>query len=196
MSEAHDDALAGLVVDIAELRRDVEELAGLKGSIKDVARSVADLRRGLEQLAADTTAAEPPRVWSWPALDAAAAGEAWAALRTWLADLLLERYPEVRRTLLPCWYRHPDVLDSLTALYAVWRAAYEDPKAPADAAATWLDRWLPAAVRQLRTGLGSCSRDAAGRRQLRPRRRGPPVRPGLRGVRHRRCRVRPPPATT
>jgi hypothetical protein len=156
MSEAADEALAGLVVDVAELRRDVDDLAGVRGQIKEVARSVAGLRTGLEQLAADSRAAAP-RIWSWPALNAAEATEAWSGLRTWLADILLARYPGAPRALLPCWYRHPDVLDSLTALYTAWRGAYDDPKAPADAAAVWLDRWLPAALRQLRESLGSCS---------------------------------------
>lgn len=154
MSEA-DDALAGLVVDVAELRQQLEDLAPVKDRIGEVAHSVSQLRAGLEQLAADTRAAAP-RTWSWPALNAAEASDAWAALRTWLADILLGRYPAAQRVIRPCWYRHPDVLDSLTALYTAWRAAYDDPTAPADAAASWLDRWLPAAVKQLQAALGSC----------------------------------------
>ena len=51
------------------------------------------------------------------------------------------------------------MLDSLTALYAAWRAGYDHPTVSADAAAAWLDRWLPATPRAAASRLGSCDRN-------------------------------------
>src|SRR3954471_4499848 len=139
------DGLAVVVLDVAELR---EQLA-------EIAETVAQLRESLEAL----TEGDRPgkyRAWCWPDLNAAEAQRAWIELTDWLRVVLLPRYPETVRVLFPCWYRHPSVLDSLTALYATWRAAYRSPKAPAVLAASWLDRWLPAALRQIRSGLQGC----------------------------------------
>jgi len=72
--------------------------------------------------------------------------------------VLVIRYPDAERALYPCWSQHPDVVDAVTALHAMWREAYDHPHARAVDAATWLDRWLPSALRQIRDGLRGCSR--------------------------------------
>jgi hypothetical protein len=157
MTSSDDDALADLAAQVAELRRDVEQFSSVRQQLRQITEVVAELRAGLEALAA-TPSARPAPVWVWPELDAAAAEVAWAALSGWMRDTLFSRYPEAGRLLYACWYRHPDVLDALTALYGTWQAAYGGAGTPADAAA-WLERWLPAGLRQIREGLRSCQRD-------------------------------------
>lgn len=156
---ADDDAIAGLIVDLAELRREVEELRTVRGQLATVAATVAAVREQLEQLASDAAVMRPRIVW-WPNLDLVDAGREWAALTDWIDEVLLQRYPEAARVLYPCWDRHPDVVDMLTALYATWRAAYQVPTAAPVDAAIWLDRWLPSLLGHMRTGLRSCERSA------------------------------------
>src|SRR3954447_19537142 len=123
------DGLAAVVLEVADLR---DQLAA-------IATGVTQLRAAVETLAAaDDTTAEP--IWCWSDLDAESAERAWVELTAWLETVLLPRYPDAARVLYPCWYRHPNVLDSLTALYATWRAAYRTRKAPVVLAASWLDR--------------------------------------------------------
>jgi hypothetical protein len=154
---ADDDALAALIVDLADLRREVEDLRGVKDQLTAVAAAVASIRRQLEQLAEEADAVRPRIVW-WPDLDAGEAETAWAALAAWVADVLVERYSEAARVLYPCWHQHPEAVDAVTALHATWRAAYQNTSAPVTEAATWLDRWLPALLGQVRVALRSCER--------------------------------------
>lgn len=154
---ADDDALAGLIVDLADVRREVEELRSVRDQFTEVAGTVAAVRRQLEDLASDAAADRPRVVW-WPDLDADEAETAWAALAAWVADVLVERYPEAARVLYACWHQHPEAVDQVTALHATWRAAYQDPTAPPVDAATWQDRWLPALLGHIRSALRSCER--------------------------------------
>ncbi|WP_147915203.1 hypothetical protein [Ruania zhangjianzhongii] len=52
-----------------------------------------------------------------------------------------ERYGRVNPdwTIHPCWFRHPAVVEHLTALMVAWRAAYESDK-PSREAAIWHDQ--------------------------------------------------------
>ncbi len=101
-------------------------------------------------------------IW-WP--DLPAGQERTAALRLlrgWVDDVLRGHHPElVNDSLQPCWDRHEDVVDDLTALQAAWHAAYRGKAAPATAAIEWHDRWLPgsmarckAAIKARRCGTG------------------------------------------
>jgi hypothetical protein len=140
-----DDALGGLVLDMVTLGADFDDLRGL----------VTELAVRVDQL--DT----PGRVQhhalpGWSTLEPAAAETAWTALTDWMRDVLVIRYPDAERALYPS--QHIDVVDAVTALHATWREAYEHPHARAVDAATWLDRWLPSALRQIRDGLRGCSR--------------------------------------
>jgi hypothetical protein len=156
---ADDNAIAGLVVDLAELRMQVDELHSVRDQLRTIAATVATVREQLDRLEADAAVVRPRIVW-WPSLDPDDAGRAWAALTEWIDDVLLRRYPDAARVLYPCWDRHPDVVDALTALHATWRAAYQVPTAPPVDAAMWLDRWLPSLLGHMRAGLRSCERSA------------------------------------
>ena len=83
----------------------------------------------LERLAdADGLGASPV---CWTALDREQARGEWAALAGWV-DWLVDRYGLTER--VPgCWYRHPPLLEELSALRCAWLGAYESPAArPAD----------------------------------------------------------------
>jgi hypothetical protein len=104
----------------------------------------------------------------WPFLTPEERAAGWGQLIDWLRHTLLPRQPGFAEALEPghagpdataCWYRHPDVVDDLTALYALWRAAYVEPSASAANAAEWLDRWVPATRRRVTEALKGCTRN-------------------------------------
>jgi hypothetical protein len=101
-------------------------------------------------------------IW-WP--DLPAGQERTAALRrlgAWVDDVLRGHHPGlVTGSLQPCWYRHEDVLDELTALHAAWHAAYRGQVAPATAAIEWHDRWLPGCMARCKAAIKTrpCDQD-------------------------------------
>jgi hypothetical protein len=153
-----------ILTQLAELRRDVDQLSALRGDLREVTGVVADVGLKVDELAAAMDDLQREAVgtarsaWCWPDLDDKAAERAWETLTTWMRTYLLERYPLTRRELYPCWYRHPDAVDALSALFATWHGAYRNPEADPDRAGAWLERWLPAALRQLHEALHSCTR--------------------------------------
>lgn len=102
----------------------------------------------------ETAEAGDQAIW-WPDLPA---GQERAAalrlLRAWVDDVLRGRHPELASdSLQPCWDRHDDVLDELTALRAAWHAAYRGAAAPATAAIEWHDRWLPGCLARCKAAI-------------------------------------------
>lgn len=73
----------------------------------------------------------------WDSLDRAQARDEWDRLIGFV-DWLVGRYG-VAETVPPCWYRHPAIVEELSALHAAWLGAYLDPHAPADAGVAWHD---------------------------------------------------------
>ena len=73
----------------------------------------------------------------WGSLDRDQAREEWDRI-TEFADWLVERYG-IAETVPACWYRHPPLLEELSALHAAWLGAYVDPDAVADAGVAWHD---------------------------------------------------------
>lgn len=138
-----------LTVQVEQLRLavDVQRLA-----LQRLQGDLAQLRAG--QL--DLSAALPPR-WNWRALDRDAAAELWQELAEWVA-WLHERYP-LGDVLPQCWWRHPELVEELTAALAAWQAAYEMPGANPAASAEWHDRWLPGLEHRLvhRWRTGRCT---------------------------------------
>lgn len=51
-----------------------------------------------------------------------------------------------------CWWRHPELVEELTALWLAWREAYQSKDAPWTAAADWHARWLPEFLRRVGAG--------------------------------------------
>jgi hypothetical protein len=124
-----------------------ERLRGVAADLTALDAVLAEHIRDCEALAA----ARPVRAWWWPDLDTDQAETAWTTLSTWVDATLLARQPsyEVDATgLRPCWRRHPDVVDELTALYAAWHEAYRAPNAKPTAALDYLAR-LPAVMARI-----------------------------------------------
>lgn len=63
-----------------------------------------------------------PSRFCWDGLDRASAARLWEELVRWV-DWLRYRY-EIVEKIPPCWYRHPRLVEELTALMAAHRAAY------------------------------------------------------------------------
>jgi hypothetical protein len=153
-----DDPIFALAAEQSRLSERIEQLSQ---TVVELANSQAALA---EQLGG--TESSKRQVPWWPRLSREARQLQWAELIYWLANIVLPRQPALRRSLAGmkgspiegCWYRHPDVVDELTMLWATWRAAYDDPKASVIQAAEWLDRWLPGAQRRIERSLKECRR--------------------------------------
>lgn len=97
------------------------------------------LRRQVEGLVADLAAraATSFRPVEWRSLDRETAREEWQRL-TEFVDRLTGRYG-LTEAVPACWYRHPPLVEELSALHAAWLGAYLDPAAAADAGVAWHD---------------------------------------------------------
>ena len=73
-----------------------------------------------------------------------------AGLADWVG-WLRGRYPLAHRIPL-CWWRHPELVEELTALWLAWRDAYVEKGAPLTAGADWHGRWLPEFLRRIGAG--------------------------------------------
>lgn len=105
-------------------------------------------------------ASTAPACW-WPDLDPAAATAAWGQLGAWVREGLLARHPPWRRSLRPCWRRHPNVVDELTALRLLWLDAHTNPQAAPTAAADYLNR-LPVVLARVQAAFkdAGCNTEA------------------------------------
>ncbi|GAA3374979.1 MULTISPECIES: hypothetical protein [Streptomyces] len=83
--------------------------------------------------------AQEPQRWVWAAMDPAGRRARLRELGVW-ADWLRTTY-ELHNTLTHCWYRHPAVVEHLTALYTGWTRTYagEDPPGRELAEADWIN---------------------------------------------------------
>ncbi len=81
----------------------------------------------------------PPTLgpWVWEAMDPGLRRERLRELSVWVA-WLVRTYPAVRQGLRPCWWRHRDVREVLTALYAGWVRTYTGEPQRDLAEAEWI----------------------------------------------------------
>lgn len=112
------------------------EFDRLQGQIDDLTDIVATL----VERAAGTPESEAAAPWSWRATTGERREALWGELTRWV-EWHNERYGRVNPdwTIHPCWFRHPAVVEHLTALMVAWRAAYESDK-PSREAAIWHDQ--------------------------------------------------------
>jgi hypothetical protein len=121
---------------------------------------------------------DPPskrfRAWLWQDLDTEQYASRLERLALWVDESLVARErtpsalaPDVGESLgggkadevlklRQCWREHPDVLDTLTALYVAWYGAYRDPHPSSVAALDYQSRWRPEAVRRLNRAMDGC----------------------------------------
>ena len=124
-------------------------------SVPGLAQVAAMLVDQINELAAVVEDDGSPRAegkapFVWTDLDPRAATRAWRQLARWVA-WLRGRYPLARQVPL-CWWRHPELVEELTALWFAWREAYTEKNAPLTAAADWHGRWLPEFLRRIGAG--------------------------------------------
>jgi hypothetical protein len=85
-----DDALAGLVLDMVTVRADLDDLRGL----------ITELAVRVDELDAPARA-KHHALPCWSTLEPEAARTAWTALTDWMRDVLVIRYPDTERALVP-----------------------------------------------------------------------------------------------
>ncbi|WP_433573965.1 hypothetical protein [Streptomyces sp. CA-251247] len=102
-------------------------------------------------------------VWNWAVMNPQQQAQAWEILLDWMEKTFRVRWPRSYREMLgyaeaptSCWYRHPDMVETLTGLMASHYWAFTDPESGPLRVAEWLDRWLPGAVRQGQFILKEC----------------------------------------
>jgi hypothetical protein len=128
-------AIAQLGAAISELTATVDALHQQHLQLRD---AVAAGRAGPVRPADGPGVPWPLR---WDEMDRDQAAQAWAWLIGWV-DWLVDRY-QLPEEIPVCWYRHPPLIDELTALAAAWHAAYDD-NATVDAPLLWLERFARA----------------------------------------------------
>ncbi len=127
-----------------------ETLDALGGDLERLAAAFADSLEALRGELDAVAAGAPTDIttwWNWQAQGGARAEALWAQLSSWVA-WLRSRYP-LAKQVPGCWWRHPELVEELTALHLAWRAAYTDAQAPLTGPVDWHDRWLPGAVHRL-----------------------------------------------
>jgi hypothetical protein len=95
------------------------------------------------------TAPRRPAPWCWRGIPADRAAGLWAELADWVA-WLHTRYP-LAEVLPGCWWRHPEVVEELTAAHEAWKFANTSPGANPYGPAEWHDRYLPGLEHRLAT---------------------------------------------
>jgi hypothetical protein len=132
------DSVPGLA-EIAALHH--AQLAKLTEAVEDLADGT-----GMDPQAANG----PRRPIVWSRLTGSDLERTWTALADWVG-WLRGRYPLANQVPL-CWWRHPELVEELSALWLAWREAYLEKGAPLTAGADWHARCLPDLLRRIRAG--------------------------------------------
>lgn len=97
-----------------------------------------------------------PLKYCWREIeDRAYALRLWKAVREWVDWLNARYFATGIFRILPCWYRHPVVVEELTALWAAWMSVYHG-KGYSQEAAYWHDRLLWPCVERIKGYLRDC----------------------------------------
>lgn len=156
--------ISGLRRDLQSLTRQVAILTATQERHSAVLGEIAGLRREVEQIAGMLGDGDPQADgWFWLIMTEDQRAEHLAELTDWVDTVLRAQYPGyLRDTIRPCWPRHPEAIWELTWLYHLWCAAYLTRKPNPRASADWHDRWSPGVIRRLgevmRRCAGGCQR--------------------------------------
>lgn len=134
---------------------DVAAVAELGAGLHQLAVAVTDLHGQHLELRDTVTArlsaggarkapASIPWPLRWRELDRDAAAEAWGWLIDWVGWLVA--HYQLAEEVPRCWYRHPPLIEELTALAAGWHTAYDDA-ARGDEPLIWHERFARARAR-------------------------------------------------
>lgn len=81
--------------------------------------------------------------YCWKHVSASEARGLWVRLREWVDWVNGRYFASSWESIRPCWFRHPAVVEELTALWAAWEAAYrsaDDGDGFSDAALWWHEK--------------------------------------------------------
>jgi hypothetical protein len=120
---------------------DTDSIPGLATVIGLHEEQLSRLAMDVEHLHEQASSSSSSAPWTWRNLTGSAAEKQWVELADWVA-WLRGRYPLARRVPL-CWWRHPELVEELTALWLAWKDAYATKHAHLAAPADWHARWLP-----------------------------------------------------
>lgn len=99
-------------------------------------------------------AAPGSRAVRWRDLPPEQARVEWQILRDWV-EWVTTRF-DVPVSLIPdCWWKHPALVEELSALHVAWRTAY-DKQDTGLGPVMWLERWHNAKARLRAAYTGSC----------------------------------------
>jgi len=93
------------------------------------------------------TTGPPPSGWCWATMPAQSADRVWRELAGWVG-WLRGRYPVAERV-PSCWWRHPELVEELTALWLAWQHAFVDPSADLTAPIEFHARHLPGVLERV-----------------------------------------------
>lgn len=104
----------------------------------------------IDQLKEPARGQSAPVGWSWRHITGQQRQQLWEELaefvewinQSWLCH-------ESDRQLPSCWYRHPNIVEELTACWAAWHGAAYDHEVPDEAMAAWADRYFHPMIARL-----------------------------------------------
>ncbi|MFG2306710.1 hypothetical protein [Actinacidiphila glaucinigra] len=156
--DQHDGMIEVIARNTSLLQREMRLIneAKLPQKVVEMGRIIRDIADTVKRQDEDGPGETKP--WNWATMTATEQAEAWAILLTWRREVLKVRFPHAyNKMLAPCWYRHPDVVEELSALYVSWSYAYVDKERSAFRAADFLDRRLPFTTQRVVELLAACS---------------------------------------
>jgi hypothetical protein len=172
--------LNGLRRDVESLAAKIGTLASTQRKHATVLGDIAELRRQVEQILALLTEDEDasPAAWFWLTMNDEERTEKFAELLDWVESVLRVQYPDyLAGQIRPCWPNHPEARWELSWLYQQWSLTYLAERPALKDAADWHDRWSPGVIRRLsqvmRRCEGTCQRQPGLTEVDDPRRRVP-----------------------
>jgi hypothetical protein len=155
----HDEQLAALSAQVADLRADVRTVKARVESGQIPVHGLASLRERLDALEALAAALQQEKATRTPAPSWIGLGDAEHAARLadltrWVDGILAVNYPHA--TPRACWASHPAAVWELSTLQADWCRVYTRKHPPLQDALTWHDRWLPGVTGRVAKILDDC----------------------------------------
>lgn len=118
----------------------------LLAGIPEMDQHIADLQGAVERILEELANYPAGGPWLWEGLTPQAQRELWIELDafvTWLQNRILCHHMSKDNWIPACWYKHPDVVEQLTALMVAHKASYHPKtKKPSHALVDWFHKCL------------------------------------------------------
>lgn len=158
--------LERLAAEVERLNRRLDDLSSAVDSVSNSRPAISDLADAFEELSQQVGVLTeqlmgedegPPRLPLTAWLDATAeqAPIILTELSEWIGTVLVQY--DLDGGIVPCWYRHPDVVQVLLDLRLAWLTTYRNPEGKVLGALDWHQRYLPAARQYLKGLKMKCS---------------------------------------